>query len=93
MRVPGDPNYGTKDFCVMKYEAKCSNSDGKARPSEDTPASIAGGEPWVNISQIDAITACSRITDAALISNEQWMTLATNIAGEPINWSTLERRP
>ena len=88
VRVPGDPNYGTKDFCVMKYEAKCSNSDGKACPSEDTPASIAGGEPWVNISQIDAITACSRITDAALISNEQWMTLATNIAGEPINWSS-----
>ena len=22
VKVPGDPNYGTSDFCVMKYEAK-----------------------------------------------------------------------
>ena len=35
VRVPGDPNYGTKDFCVMKYEASGSG----------TPASLAGAIP------------------------------------------------
>ena len=48
IRVPGNPAYGTNDFCVMKYEAKCSNANGQSCPSTDTPTSTADGTPWVN---------------------------------------------
>ena len=78
VRVPGDPNYGTKDFCVMKYEASGSG----------TPASVAGAIPLGGAGQAGATTACAQIPGAQLISNDQWMTLATNIALQPINWST-----
>lgn len=27
VKVPGDPNYSTSDFCLMKYDAKCSNTN------------------------------------------------------------------
>ncbi len=27
--VPGDPKYNTSDFCVMKYDAKCTNTNPK----------------------------------------------------------------
>jgi hypothetical protein len=27
IKVPGDPNYLTSDFCLMKYDAKCSNTN------------------------------------------------------------------
>jgi formylglycine-generating enzyme required for sulfatase activity len=36
--VPGNPLYGTQDFCVMKYDAKCA----------DTSVPNAGIEPSVN---------------------------------------------
>jgi len=32
--VPGNPEYGTSDFCVMKYDAKCTNTDPKCVTSE-----------------------------------------------------------
>lgn len=32
--VPGNPSYKTQDFCVMKYDAKCSNPDPKCVTSE-----------------------------------------------------------
>jgi Tfp pilus assembly protein PilE len=41
--VPGSATYGTKDFCVMKYEAK-NDGNGNA-------VSTAAGTPWVSIAQ------------------------------------------
>ncbi len=41
--VPGSATYGTKDFCVMKYEAK---NDGN-----NNAVSTAAGTPWVSIAQ------------------------------------------
>lgn len=44
--VPGDPLYGTSDFCVMKYNAKCdTNADGNGDTSQDT-----GYNTWPNSS-------------------------------------------
>jgi hypothetical protein len=63
----------------MKYEAK--NVSG-------TATSEAAGAPWVWITQTDALTACSNLgTNFQLISNNQWMTLASNIASTASNWS------
>ena len=77
--VPGDPDYGTQNFCVMKYEAK-NNSD--------TPVSAAAGNPWVYISQQEAIAECSSLGQGfKLISNEQWMTISANIANIGENWT------
>ena len=49
--VPGDPIYSTNDFCVMKYEAKCSVEDGQVcNLNSETPNSAPESTPWVNIS-------------------------------------------
>ena len=77
--VPGDPDYGTEAFCVMKYEAKDSSG---------VPTSAAADRPWVNISQLEAIAACATLGDGFhLITNNEWMTIAANIAGQGVNWS------
>ena len=44
--VPGDPLYGTKDFCVMKYNAKCdADGDGIG----DTTGTDTGYNTWNNV--------------------------------------------
>ena len=80
VRVPGDSNYGTNDFCVMKYEAK---------DNLGVPVSEAAGEPWANINQLDAITECASIGSGYhLITNDEWMTVTTNAAAVGSNWSS-----
>lgn len=77
--VPGDSDYGTSDFCVMKYEAKNVSS---------APESDAAGTPWVSISQTTASAECDSLGGSYdLISSAQWMTIASNIAGVAENWS------
>jgi hypothetical protein len=87
IRVPGNVAYEGRDFCVMKYEAKQeSDGSGGFRPS-----STSAGTPWVDIKQkmstaeTTATSACESI-GAQLISNDQWMTIATNIANQGNNW-------
>ena len=75
--VPGNSSYERNDFCVMKYEAK----EGIIRTKSN-----ASGTPWVSISQTTAAAECASI-GAQLISNDQWMTIATNIANQASNWS------
>ena len=41
----------------------------------------------MNTTETTATTACARIPGAQLISNDQWMTIATNIANQASNWS------
>ncbi|MDP2586058.1 MAG: LamG domain-containing protein [Candidatus Levybacteria bacterium] len=53
--IPGDPLYGTTDFCVMKYEAKC-DSDGDG--TGDTTGTDTGYNTWNNAS--DACSGGSR---------------------------------
>ena len=77
--APGDLDYGTQDFCVMKYEAK--NGAG-------SPVSEAAGSPWASINQTEAIAACASLGSGyRLTSNEEWMTITANAASIGSNWS------
>ena len=88
--VPGDPDYGTSDFCVMKYEAKCEQANGQlcSDPGiEEIPNSTAANTPWVNISQEDAKAECASLGEGFhLITNEEWMTIGANVANIGFNW-------
>ncbi|MFK7826298.1 MAG: hypothetical protein AB8G05_19280 [Oligoflexales bacterium] len=76
--VPGDSDYGTNDFCVMKYEAK--NNSG-------VPTSTAADTPWVSIDQQDSKIECASLGKGYhLITNDEWMTIATNVAAQAANW-------
>lgn len=79
--VPGDPVYGTSDFCVAQYEAK--NVGGVA-------TSQADATPWVNINQNDARTAAATACGGGachLINENEWMTIAANVERQASNWS------
>ena len=81
--VPGDVDYKTNDFCVMKYEAK---SDGATIPAV---LSQAASTPWVSISQQDSITKCNAIGPGYhLINNDEWMTIGANVAARASNWTS-----
>ena len=78
--ILGDPDYGTKNFCVMRFEAKKVN---------DKPESRFDFVPWTGISQIEAIAACKSLGhNARLISNAEWMTIAGKIASTGANWQS-----
>lgn len=77
--VPGDSVYNTGNFCVMKYEAKIGPAG---------PISLPQDTPWVNISQLDAIAQCDLLGEGYhLITNEEWMTIGSNIVHVASNWS------
>ena len=88
--VPGNPAHGTNDFCVMKYEAKCSLANGQnctASMSTESPTSTAASTPWVSIDQQDSKTECASLGKGYhLLTNEEWMTIATNAAAQAENW-------
>ncbi len=80
--VPGDAAYGTTDFCVMKYEAK-SSAGGKGVESRATDVPLRYTITWAN-----AVAACRNLGPGyALINNNEWMTIASNIANVASNWS------
>lgn len=76
--VPHNSSVGTtKDFCVMKYEAK-NNGSGVA-------VSQAAGNPYVNLNIGASKTKCTDLNALNgvsdkydLISNPEWMTIARN---------------
>lgn len=73
--------YTTIDFCVAKYEMK---NDGA-----DMPASVAAGTPWTWVTKDYARWKCQlQGVGFDLISNDQWQTIARNIAGTAVNWSS-----
>ena len=81
--VPGSATYGTKGFCVMKYEAKQVGTT-------TTPISAPTGTPWVNINQTTATTNSANVagcTGCHLITEAQWMTIAQNVLSVNSNWS------
>jgi len=81
--VPGNTLYGTSDFCIMKYEAK--------QGMNGVPVSQINGQPWTSISQEKAMSE-SRLVAACngchLMSNGEWMTIATDIASVGSNWNS-----
>jgi len=103
-------------FLVMKYEAKCANSDtptvGLTSPADTTyevykengvagdqctsansrvVTSLASGYPIAYISQTESASRCSSISvaggSAHLITNDEWMAIANNVASQSANWT------
>lgn len=78
--VPKMLPYTTKDFCIAKYEMK-NDGSGKA-------VSQAKGKPWGYIKRADAILKCAELGPGyAIVTNNQWQTIARNIAKVATNWS------
>jgi formylglycine-generating enzyme required for sulfatase activity len=72
--------YTASKFCVAKYEMK---NDGYG-----TAVSQMAGVPWVSINRATARAACQALgAGYDMISNDQWQTIARNIAGTASNWS------
>ena len=80
--IPGNAEYNTSDFCVMQFEAS-RESDVATQPISRTQRT-----PWTDLTQGEAIAACQAI-GGELISNDQWMTIATKIINLADNWSEL----
>jgi len=79
--IPKNTTYTAVDFCVMKYEAK---NDGYG-----TAVSTAAGVPWVSINRATARSKCQALGEGYdMISNDQWQTIARNIAGTASNWDS-----
>lgn len=77
--VPGSSLYGTRAFCVMKFEAK--NVGGLAVSQADLL-------PWASISQINAkIAAENACVGCRLMTYSEWMTIAHNVLNVDENWS------
>lgn len=77
--VEGDSDFGTRDFCVMKHEAKMV--------SGDITATYAN-TPKVSISYYDAKKECSSMgAGYDLMDNDEWMTVAAQAALISSNWS------
>lgn len=80
--IPGNPTFGTSDFCVMKYEARNAGAN--------VPISTPTGTPWTSISQTNAITYSQNVSGCSgchLITEPEWMTIAANVLSVPSNWS------
>ena len=88
--VPGNPDYGTNDFCVMKYEAKCTEALGTdCAIATHSPISQAANRPWVSIKQPYTVTECASLGKGFhLMTNDEWMTIGANIVNVGSNWSS-----
>ena len=77
--VPGDPNLGTLDFYVQKYEAK--NVSGVA-------VSTPNGTPWASVTQISAKTYCEALGQGYhLVTLREALTISRNIENNAWNWT------
>lgn len=81
VRIKGNSKFGTSDFFVMKYQAKNGGSN--------NPVSTAAGTPWVNISQRDAADRARALGPGYhLITEAEWMTIATDALWQNSNWTS-----
>lgn len=79
--VPANTTYFPKQFCVAKYEMK---NDGYG-----TAVTQATGTPWVSIDRPTSRSKCQALGSGYdMISNDQWQTIARNIAGVASNWNS-----
>lgn len=80
IKVPGNSLYNKPNgFCVQQYPAV--NVSGVAT-SQNT------GNKWTVITQPAAATAAAAVdTNTHLLTEDEWMTIATNAAAQPANWS------
>lgn len=77
--IPGSKTYGTKSFCVMKYEAK--------KDTNNNAVSKASSTPWVGLTQIEAKSIAKKACDGChLITEAEWMTIASYVIEDNNNW-------
>ncbi len=90
-----------RDFCVAKFEMRAlrssnmvldadgSNAGAPLAVGQYFPQSRSDGLPWEFISQSQAEAECASIgAGYHLITNDEWMTLASTIEAQAYNWST-----
>ncbi|MDB4330199.1 hypothetical protein N9948_00530 [bacterium] len=83
--VTGNNTLGTSDFCVMKYKAKNVAS---------VPLSEPSGSHWTGILPTKAYDICNTFfepgfySNYALVSNDEWLTLARDVENVATNWSS-----
>lgn len=80
IKVPGNSLYNlTNGFCVQQYAAV---NVGGVATSQNT------GNKWTVITQPNAASTAAAITSGShLLTENEWMTIATNAAAQPTNWS------
>lgn len=98
VRVIGNAEFGTTDFCAMQYEAKCDSDKGSLTgdgtyDNSDKPCegaySIASQPtypPIGNISFAQARAYC-HTAGGHLMTNAEWMTIARDAELNPANWT------
>lgn len=100
--VPANSTFGTPNFWVMKYDAKCfagttpltapnTGYDTYANNTQPCTGSYSAGSapdgyPIANINQPTAASYCASI-GAHLITNNEWQTIAWNAENVAQNWS------
>lgn len=100
--VPANSTFGTPNFWVMKYDAKCFSGttaltapntgydtyDNNTQPCTGSYSvgSAPGGYPIADINQTTAASYCAAI-GAHLITNDEWQTIAWNAENVASNWS------
>lgn len=80
VKVPGNTLYGTTyGFCVQKYSASNVSGVATSQPS---------GPRWTAQTQLVAKSSAEAVaTGSHLLSEAEWMTMATNASAQPQNWS------
>lgn len=79
LSINADSDYGNTNFCVMTYEAR--------KDSNEKPISQKDNQPWTNLSQNTAKEKCSSLGQGyKLISNDEWMSVASAILNQGSNW-------
>jgi len=85
VKVPGNSSLLVNDFCLMKYEAKCSVTTGSC-PSTDLPNSTYANRPWIAINQTSASERCSALGSGYhLLRDREWIAVAANVISIPAN--------
>ena len=80
VKVPGNSLYGEDNgFCVQQYPAANVGGVATSQPNVNR---------WTSINLAQAQTnAATAATDAHLLTETEWMTIASNAAMQPSNWS------
>lgn len=80
IKVPGNSQYHTVDFCVMKYDAKCANPDnlsiGLQPPLGDPASGESGGHAYGTYKNNGAGSACTASNNKQIVSTASGFPIA-----------------
>jgi hypothetical protein len=82
VKVAGNSDFSTNDFCVMKYHASVLSGNRVVSDSNHPPQN--------HLNAVQAKNYCTQIGPGFdLLSNPEWMTIAADLARGGNNWATL----